>query len=85
MWGRLGAEKHSAKYGFRTYALCTRIGTRVGPMRATTPDETGQPSAPAIDLCMTEGGVVHVGSVGSRIKNITQKSGPILLVYTDRY
>ena len=30
-------------------------------MRATTPEETGQPSAPAIDLCMAEGGVVHVG------------------------
>ena len=27
-------------------------------MRATTPEETGQPSAPAIDLCMTEGGEV---------------------------
>ena len=34
------------------YSLYTRNGIRVGPMRATTREVTGQPSAPAIDLCM---------------------------------
>ena len=86
-WAQLGPFWALAKLfnGSRVGALHVDAAVTKGPMSATTREETGQPSAPAIDLCMTEGGVVHVGSGGGRIKNITQKSGPILLVDTDRY
>ena len=62
-WAQLGPFWALAKLfnGSRVGALHGDAAVTKGLMRATTREKTGQPSAPAIDLCMAEGGVVHVG------------------------